>query len=82
MEAETNEGSSTISDFASTINTASSYDYLRQFYEKVGADPGGRTFLCKLVLTCFKKQLCTSTSTENMKRHIELKHLAFQGLCK
>ena len=32
---------------ASTINTASSYDYL-QFYEKVSDDPGGKnlTFLC------------------------------------
>ena len=47
-----NEGSSTISDSASTINTASSYDCLKQFYEKVSDDPGRKnlTFLCKLHL--------------------------------
>ena len=38
MEANTNEGSSTTSDSASTINKAFSYDYLKQFYD----DPGGK----------------------------------------
>ena len=64
---------------ASTINTASSYDYLKQCYEKVNDDPGGTilSFLCKPHPLGFKKQLCTSsTPTANVKRHIELKHLA------
>lgn len=38
-EAKTNEGSSITS--ASAINTASSYDYLKEFYEKVSDDLGG-----------------------------------------
>ena len=61
------EGSSTTSDSASTINTASSYDYLKQFYEKVSDDPGGKnlTFLCKLHPPGFKKQLRISASTED-----------------
>ena len=71
MEAKANEGSSITSDSASTINTASSYDYLKQFYEKVGGDLGGKylTFLCKFHLPGFKKQF--HTSTENLKLHIE-----------
>ena len=72
MEAKTNEGSSTTSDSASTINTASLYDYLKQFNEKVSDDPGGKnlTLLCKLCPPGFKKQLCTSTtSTASLKRH-------------
>ena len=40
--AKTNAGSSTTSDSAPTIHTASSYDYLKQFYEKVSDDPGGK----------------------------------------
>ena len=62
---------------ASTINTASSYDYLKQFHEKVSDDPGGKnlTFLCKLHQPGFKKQLRTST-TANLKQHTELKHPA------
>ena len=62
---------------ASTINTASSYDYLKQFYEKVSDDPGGKnlTFLCKHCPPGLKKQFHTS-STANLKRHIELKHPA------
>ena len=42
MEAKTNEGSSTTSDSAFTITTASSYDYLKLFYDKVSDDPGGK----------------------------------------
>ena len=79
MEAKTNEGISTTSDSASNINTASSYDYLKQFYEKVSDDLGGKnlTSLYKLCLSGFKKQLRTSTmSTANLKQHIELKHPA------
>ena len=50
QEAITNEGSCTTSNSASTINLAVLYDYLKQFYEKVSDDPGGKnlTFLCKL----------------------------------
>ena len=40
METKTNEGSSTTSDSASTINTVSLYDYLKQFYEKENNKPG------------------------------------------
>ena len=84
MEAKTNEGSSTTSDSASTINMAymiddDIYDYLKQFHEKVSDDPGGKylTFLYKLHPPRFKKQLCTSkTSTANPKWHIERKHPA------
>ena len=77
MEAKTNEGSGTTSDSASTFNMASSYDNLKPFYEKVSDDPGGKnlTFLCKLCPPGFKKQLHTST-TANLKRHIEPKHPA------
>ena len=77
LEAQTNEGSCTTSDSASTFNTASSYDYLKPFYEKVSDDPGGKnlTFFCKLHPPGFKKQIRTSvTSTANLKRHNELKH--------
>ena len=42
MEARTDEGSSTTLDSASSINTASSYDDLKLFYEKVSDDPGGK----------------------------------------
>ena len=47
MEAKTNAGSSTTTDPASTINTASMidddiYDYLKQFHEKVSDVPGGK----------------------------------------
>ena len=79
METKTNEGSSATSHSASTINIASSYDYSKQFYEKVSDDPGGKnlTFLCELCPPGFEKQLRTSpTSTANLKRHIELKHPA------
>ena len=79
METKTNDSSSTTSDSASTINMASLYDCLKQFYEKVSDDPGGKnlTFLCKLCPPGFKKQLHTSTtSTANLKWHIELKHPA------
>ena len=70
-------GSSTTSVSASNINMASLYDYLKQFYEKVSDDPGGKnlTFLCELRLPGFKKQLHTSTAA-NLKWHIELKHPA------
>ena len=79
METKANEGSSTTSDSASTINTASSYDYLKQFYEKVIDDPGGKnmTFLPKLCPSGFKKALRTSTTSKaNLKLHIDLKHPA------
>ena len=73
MEAKTNEGSSTTQDFASTINPTSSCDYLKPFHEKVSDDPGGKN----LPAGFFKKELPTSsTSTENLKWHIELKHPA------
>ena len=39
-------------------------------------------FCVNLSWHVLRNNSCTSTSTENMKRHIELKHLAFQGLCK
>ena len=62
MEAKTNEGSSTTPDPASTSNIASitdddMYDYLKQFYEKISDDPGGKylIFLCKLQQT-FQQQ--------------------------
>ena len=45
METKPNEGSSTTSDSAPTINTASSYDFLKLFYEKVSDDPGGKSDL-------------------------------------
>lgn len=41
QNAETNEGS-TSSDFSSTINMASSYDYLKEFYENVSNDPDAK----------------------------------------
>ena len=45
MKRKTNEGSSTTSDSASTVNTASTYDCLKLFYEKVSDDPGGKSDL-------------------------------------
>ena len=55
---------------ASTINTASSYDYLKQCYEKVSDDPGGKilSFLCKPHPLGVKKQLCTSSSLSRYAR--------------
>lgn len=66
------------SDTAAMGSTeATSYGYLKDFYEQVGTDYNGKnlTFLCKLCAPTLKKHVRTSaTSLTNLKRHIELMH--------
>lgn len=62
---------------AIATDDAMSYDYLRDFYEQIGADSDGKnlSFLCKLCPAGLKKQVRTSASSiTNLKRHVELKH--------